>query len=210
MLSPVKKKKSSTPTKMKSKGAPTLYAVGFAGGISIEAYFFEKPNGDESFTYGYKKYFRDGDESSDDLKDGNFVGYTDRRKANTDNEKMPVSANSEYSRTLMTRYAPSNESTPETRQEGLRFLSNFLKDGRYSDYPPRVIETQDITNVEDFPSLDEYFMDDKIKEILIEDLEEEMVNSQFYEKFKDFALKVWKHDHYSEWAKNVLGYPANP
>ena len=201
--------KNSTPTKEKKKGSPTLHAIGFAGGISIEAYIYNKPNGEEGFTYGYKKYFREDDDSSDDLKDGNFVGYTSRRIPNTDNEKMSVSNGSEYTRILMTRYDPSNESTPETRKEGLRFLSNFLKDKRFSEYPPKDIETSDRTNVDNFASLDEYFLDDKIKEILIQDVEEETLNPDFFEKFNAFASKVWKYKHTSAWAKNMLGYPKN-
>jgi hypothetical protein len=63
-------------------------------------------------------------------------------------------------------YPPENESTPDTRKEGLGVIKIFFMSKKETDFPPHDIKLVDDTDG-DFPAiLDLFFMDDDIEEIL--------------------------------------------
>jgi len=209
-LSPPRKIKKETPTKKTKGGAPQLYVVAFEKTFTCEAYYYNKANGEENYTYGLKSYIREAEHKmvSADVDKMNIVRVVDRRQPNTDNEKMPSAPNSQYSRSLFLRYPPENKSTPETRKEGLRLLTNFFKDGRFSQYPPPSIQTHDLTNEDDPAALDEYFTDGEIYSIMDEDVASGVLNNEFCAKMPDFARYCWKYNHFSGWARDTLGFSA--
>jgi hypothetical protein len=124
-----------------------------------------------------------------------------QRLPNTPNEHA-VNGNG-FWRQMVLRYPPEGESTPETRQEGLSLLSTFLKDPLHTRYPPTVITLIDETDIDNIPSLDHYFFDDTIQEIMIEDLDETILNGTFFNEYSDFALKCWAYPFVSNWAVSL-------
>lgn len=214
--SPRRKIKKEAPTQMKKGNTPTLYVIAFPPPLTVEAYYFEKPNGDEAYTFGFKDYHRSHDDDrpiSMHLVDANFIGSCDRRVPDTNNEPMRISADNEYARIMMLRYAKgangeTMESTPESRQQGLRALEAFFKDSRFQRYPPRAIQKVDLTDPENYKSLDHFFMDEQIQTLLIEDLVEEDINPEFYTTYDVFAKQCWRYNHVSTWAQNTLGFPT--
>ena len=143
---------------------------------------------------------------SEELDSGNFHRTDFRRQPNTDNEHLTNDAD-DFWRRVVIRYPPNQESTPESRQEGLKLLSAFFKDPKHSKFPPKEITLIDATDEDNFPPLDEFLMDEDIRACMEEDMDRKILNGSFYGQYKEFALKCWGHSFVSQWAVNTLGYP---
>ena len=107
---------------------------------------------------------------------------------------------------MIVRYVPEGVSTAETRCKGLSELSSFLMSTQFSKHPPKSITTIDGTNELDLHSLDTFFMDSDIVEIVTTTIAEDDLNGEFYKKFPQFALKMWSGKFYPDFARN-LGFP---
>ena len=62
----------------------------------------------------------------------------------------------------------------------------------------------DGTNVDDPHSLDQFFMDEDIIDIAQLEIAEDDLNSNFYTKFLEFALKLWSGPSYPQFASDVV------
>lgn len=207
-----KKKGSVTPKKVKKLGgSPTLTVTRFVSPFRCEAYIYSSKPGSDGYLNSVQVTLAgtrsDGTPvpPSPVLTQGNFHSTPYRRLPNTSNEHA-VNANG-FWRQMVLRYPPEGESTPETRQEGLALLSTFLKDPQYTRFPPSTITLIDETDHENLPSLDHYFFDDTIQEIMTEDLEETILNGNFYNEYTEFASKCWAYQHISTWGHS-LGFPV--
>ena len=49
--------------------------------------------------------------------------------------------------------------------ELLETMKRFIMDSRFSKYPERKVNLEDLTNDNNYGSLDKYFLDDRIEEI---------------------------------------------
>lgn len=203
------KTKTGAPQKRKKGGNPRLKVLAFSGEFTFEAYFYEKYNGDEGYVYKLKEYYRGNlEDKSDDIDNLNLVDMVSQRVPDSDNMRAPQSATESYPRTIFIRYPEGNESTPETRQEGLQALRRFFQDRRFSEYPPNRIDLVDLTDEDNPPALDEYFLDDDIKRFMEEDLPEARLDREFATNYPDFARKCWKYNHISSWGLMCLGYES--
>lgn len=203
--SPTQKKNVRKP----SSSIPILTVTRFTHPLSLEMFTYTKGGNDGFLNELVTRLNGDGQDEtlvppSQALQDGNFHSCPFRRKPNSANENLR-GANGYYRRVIL-RYPPENESTPETRQIGLTILSTFLKDPLFNRYPPPVIELIDETNEQNLPALDDFFMDDTIKEIMQEDVEASHLNASFFNDYHDFAIKCWGHPFISTWASS-LGFP---
>lgn len=209
---PRKLKQSPTPKKNKKVGGePTLTVIRFMDPLSLELFIYEKNIGSDGYLNGLQVALGgigpDGNvvPPSPLLVEGNFHSVPYRRKPNTASEHA-LSANG-FWRCNILRYPPEGESTNETRQEGLRLLSTFLKDKAHTKYPPANITLIDATDEENPPSLDHYLFDETIQEVMTEDIDETILNGNFYSGYHDFAIKCWAYPFNSVWARS-LGFPS--
>lgn len=208
---PRKIKSSPTPKKIKKIGSDlTLTVTKFSYPLTCEMYIYSSKTVNDGYLNGIQVALAgvrsDGTvvDPVPILVEGNFHSCPYRRIPNTANEHA-LSGNG-FWRMVILRYPPEGESTPETRQLGLTQLETFFKDPEHSRYPPVNITLSDETVEENLPSLDHYFFDDTIKEIMTEDLEENILNSTFYTEFNEFAKKCWAYPFVSAWGRS-LGFP---
>ena len=183
---------------------PTLTCYGFHAELPIEAYLYCKDDSSDGYLNGYKK-FADGKDDSDELAAANFTSYKSRRVPGSANAVM-TNGTTTYWRVVLLRYVPDGVSTKETRAHGLAVLSAYLKTKKNSDWPPTDIITVDNTNEENPHSLDMFFMDNDIVEIVQREFAEEYLNQEFYSTYNSFALKLWSGTNYPEFARK-LGFP---
>ena len=208
-----RKKDGKRPSMKEKKGIqikagaknPTLTCYSFRDEFSIEAYLYCRDDNNDSFTNGFKR-FVDGVIQCDELTNANFVAYKYRRTPNSNNTIM-LDSNS-YWRKIFLRYVPGGRSTPGSRTEGLQVLKTFLMDRNFSEYPPADINTVDCTNEEDTHSLDMFFLDQDIIDIIKVDVDEQDLNSLFYSTYTGFARKLWSGAFYPEYARTELGFPS--
>ena len=112
-----------------------------------------------------------------------------------------------YPRCLFVRYLQEDEtSTPTTRAQGLAVLSAFFMDPNNSRYPPAAITTTDITNDENPPSLDQFFMDNDIIQFIQTDLDPNDLTNEFFVRFPVLAHQLWAGQNYPDYARS-LGFP---
>ena len=62
-----------------------------------------------------------------------------------------------------------------------------------------------MTDDDNLPSLDSFFMDDDIKNIMEQDIAEEELNNKFVLNYPSFANRVYAGNNYSDWAR-TLGF----
>jgi hypothetical protein len=122
---------------------------------------------------------------------------------------VPMKNPDDYYRYIIVRYPNEGESTAETRAYFLEVLEDFLKDPKYSKYPPKDIDKVDLVKDDNFIPLDMYFMDETIKDLMVEDIPAEDLTPEFAMKYPDFAKLCWKGPHISDWGKS-LGIGENP
>lgn len=206
---PRKNKLAPTPRKSKPSTDPFITVTRFTSPLSLEMYTYNKGENDgymNGFLVSINGKRKDGTSVpvAQTIQDGNFHSCPYRRKPNTNNEHE-LNTNG-YWKMVIIRYPKEGVSTPETRQEGLLLLSTFFKDPAHSEYPPSSIRLVDDTDERNLPALDEYFMDEQIKELLLEDFDPAVLNQSFFTTFNDFALKCWKYPFISSFALS-LGFP---
>lgn len=183
---------------------PTLTCYGFTEELPIEAYLFSKDDTTDSFSNGYK-LFTEGKIDSELLTGANFTTFKMRRLPQSKDVIMK-SGTTNYWRIVIVRYVLDGVSTSETRADGLRVLKEFLMSKANAEYPVAEIKTLDCTNKEDPHSLDCFFLDKDIVEIVKQEINDDDLNKDFYSKFETFARRLWSGPNYPDFARN-LGFP---
>lgn len=204
-----RKKIGKIPTRksnVKTNGTknPVLTCYGFGPELPIEAYLYSKDDTQDGYMNGFK-LFVDGREDSDTLTEANFTAYMGRRVPQSANVVMHNGATT-FWRIVMLRYVPDRVSTSETRAHGLQVLKTFLNSTLNTKYPVADIITIDGTHEEDPHSLDTFFMDNDIVDIIKEAFDEQELNKEFYANYQSLALKLWSGPNYPDYARS-LGYP---
>jgi hypothetical protein len=201
----VPQSKPNSPLPTKAKKSMKLKCFGLPYPFRCELYTYEKNSNDDGYSYGGVKYIRGEftDEVHELFDRANFTEVLTRREPHSKNRAMENPAG--YRRTVFVRYPRSGESTPETRQEGLEAMKSFLMDSRFSTYPPKDIETVDMTNEDCYTPLDELLMDEDIEKIMKTDIPLDALNEDFYKEYEGFADVCWAGPNYSDWAK-TLGF----
>ena len=177
--------------------------------LATEIYTLTNENdSDDGFVGSVAKYLdgENGDVTHVEFDSAGFHHYCQRRVPNSPNEVMLGCTNG-FRRVIVVRFLPMGESTPDTRREGLRILRSFLTDPRFHQTIPPMIDTRDLTNESHLPSLDEYFMDDEIWDLLQNDFGREYLNADFYKNFEKLAKKFWQYKYVPEFARS-LGFPG--
>ena len=142
----------------------------------------------------------------EELTEANFIGLKAQRN-NEINGNERLNGSDGYVRWWMTRYPPENESTPETRQEGLRVLKTFFMSNKATKWPEDDINVHDATP--DVPAvLEKFFVDDDIEEIVKTSFHVSEMNDDFYEKYTSVAKTLYLEKDPSHFAKSVLGFPS--
>lgn len=183
---------------------PTLTCYGFSSEFPIEAYLYCKDDNNDGFCNGYK-LFAEGKIDSDALSGANFTSFKIRRVPQSNNEIMKQGTTS-YWRIVIVRYVLDGKSTTDTRAEGLKVLKNFLMSKDNSEFAVADIKTLDCTKEDDPHSLDSFFMDKDIVDIVKKELHKDDLDKNFYSKFGEFARKIWSGNNYPDFAREI-GYP---
>jgi hypothetical protein len=110
--------------KNKQKPVPLIRVLGFQDPLYIEVYKYTLSENKPGFINTFRKWSK-GKEVCDELMEANFIGLkTQRNLALVGNEYL--SYDDGYARFWMTRYPLNNESTSDTRKEGLRVLKKVF------------------------------------------------------------------------------------
>lgn len=206
---PSPKKSKKTPNmreKLSQKKEATIRVVGFEDPIALEVYDYTLSESKAGFIHNYRKWSK-GEIQFEDLTEANFTGLKIRRNNEIDGNETLSGADG-YSRWWMIRYPKENESTPETRKEGLRVIKNFFMSKKGTDFPPNDIKLVDDTDGDVPAVLENFFMDDDIEEILQTSFEFSEMNDDFYGKYTTFAKKIYSKQDPSHFAKSILGFPS--
>ena len=206
---PSPKKSKKTPNmreKLSQKKEATIRVVGFEDPIALEVYDYTLSESKAGFIHNYRKWSK-GEIQFEDLTEANFTGLKIRRN-NEINGKETLSGADGYSRWWMIRYPQENESTPDTRKEGLRVIKNFFMSKKGTNFPPNDIKLVDDTDGDVPAVLEFFFMDDDIEEILQTSFEFSEMNDDFYGKYTTFAKKIYSKQDPSHFAKSILGFPS--
>ena len=181
---------------------PSLSCYAFADELPIEAYLFCRDDKTDAFYNGFKK-FADGELDSAILEDCNFTSYNARRLPQSKNIIMLQGT---FWRHVIVRHVPGGISTPESREEGLRKLKEFLMSTANSKYPITDVTTADCTDSDNPLALDHFFLDVDIIDFIHTEFDESDLNREFYSRFPELALKLWSGPNYPEFARD-LGFP---
>lgn len=189
----------------KQSKSPTVTVYAFRPELGIEAYTYTKNDDDsDAFCNDFRK-FTVGEIESKTLAVANFTGFKPRRHSRADNFAMQ--GNDGYWRHVFLRYVPGSESTPDTRSEGLKVLTAFLSDKDINKYSPTDIVSKHGSNCETYYfSLDSFFQDDDIQEIIETVFEADELVPTFFSKYPDMAAKLWSVGPYPAWARDKLGF----
>ena len=207
VLSPKKRKNAPLPMRIKQEKGPFLRVYSFGPEFSFEMYIIEKDSENDEYLKGISDYIESPPNTNEKhslVDECNFYKKAYRRIPQSANEHL-CGTKKGYWRSVILRYPKENESTPQTRQDGLNALSSFLKDSRFSKYPINNIITVDMTDEDNLPSLDTFLMDDDIKNIMEQDIDEEELNKEFVSKYPEFAKRIYAGNNYSDWAR-TLGF----
>ncbi len=190
----------------KEKPTPTIRVHSFKEPMVVEAYGYTLTATKCGFLNKYRLWTK-GELEVDELTKANFGNMKNQRdKDDPGNES--VKNDDGYSRIWMIRYPPENESTVATRKEGLRVLKAFFMSKKATDYPPASIKVVDCTDVDNYPVLESFFLDDDIEEIVKASLDTTAVDVDFYEKFTAVAESIYLEKEPSAFAKDELGFPS--
>ena len=181
---------------------PSLSCYGFADELPIEAYLFCKDDNTDAFFHGYKQ-FANGELDSAILEDCNFTSYKARRLPQSKNVVMMQGT---YWRYVIVRHVPAGISTPESREQGLSNLKDFLMSSANSKFPIPNIVTMDCTDESNPLSLDSFFVDNDIVDFIKTEFDDEDLNKDFYSKFPVLAHKLWSGPNYPDFARDI-GFP---
>ena len=206
MTSPARKKKLAPPSR--ERPVPTLKVYAFPAPFTFEAYIYETNPHDDGFNNMITKYLRGefAEVRHTEFDAANFTRQYWRRIPGTANEHL-TNMKDVYWRKIQIRYPRGGESTGETRQEGLDAFKSFLMDRRFQYYPPEDIVLLDMTDEENYSSLDQFFMDRDIETVMKEDIPEQQLNPTFHQAFPEFATKCFGLEPYGDFARS-LGFGA--
>ena len=204
--SPKKAKKApNMREKLKEKQVPTISVLGFIDPLSIEKYEYTLNATKDGFTNNFKLWAQ-GKLDVEELTAANFIGVKFQRNDEVQGNETLMSMTG-YPRVWMIRYPPEGESTPETRDEGLRVLKTFFMSKKGSMYPEKNLEIVDKTS--DVPAvLEKYFLDADIEEIIKASFDFSELDDGFYEKYTEFAESIYSEKEPSDFAKTILGFPS--
>jgi hypothetical protein len=194
--------------KGKQSKYPTVTVYAFRPELGIEGYTYTKDDQNDAFCNNYKKY-TEGEIEHKALAEARFTGFMTRRRTPTDNDALENSGDG-YWRHVMLRYVPGSVSTPETRKEGLKVLSAFYGSKIGASYPPKEIVTCNGSTCDThYFSLDSFFQDDDIKEIIETVFDPDELVPKFFKRYPDIAAKLWSGEPYPVWARDTLGFGGN-
>ena len=146
-----------------------------------------------------------GELEVESLTDANFSELKIQRDNDIEGNE-PLKDAEGYSRVWMVRYPPENESTSQTRKEGLRVLKSFFMSSIATDYPPKEIKIIDDTR--DVPAiLDRFFLDSDIEEIMRSSFDVTEFEESFFENYTEVARTIYSEKKPSEFARFQLGFP---
>ena len=203
-LSPGKKKNFTPPSKKKS--GMRLVVRAFAPPLFAECYIFEKNDRKDGYTYGFRKYTKGefAPETHAGVDDLGWIHIFPRRIPGSSDEIMKDG--DDYMRQVIIRYAPDQESTEESRQQGLAALADFFGDERFSKFPAHNIQKMDVTDEDDYEPLDRFLMDDQIKDVIVTCCDSDDLKSDFASVYEDFANKIYAGQNVGKWARETLGF----
>lgn len=211
--SPKKKVKTSPPSFKNGRSRnQVLRVTALHPNFDVEIYWLEKREGNDGYLYGVDQVLN-GSKVCTYLTDKGFYDLVPRRIQRDIKDEILVNTEGKGKgtwRKLILRYCPDNGgTTAESRAEGLQVLKRFFMDENFSDYPPKEIETKDVTPVPPAQphSMDMFLRDREIKAIMNQDLDAAVLDHTFYEKYSDFALFCWSVATDNAFA-NSLGFPS--
>jgi hypothetical protein len=191
--------------KKKEKPEPAISVQGFVDPLTFEIYDYTITPTKPGFSNKFKMWAK-GELHVEALTAANFVGFKYQRdNENSGNE--PLMSQDGYARIWMLRFPPENESTADTRAEGLRVLKEFFLSKVASDYPPLAIKLVD--NTTDVPAvMEKFLLDADIEEIVRSSIDITEVEEDFYTKYPTFAKTIYFEKEPSVFAKVELGFPS--
>lgn len=202
---PPKKARVSPPTSLNPRSHPKIKVLGFGPHFNFELYFYEKNATTDAFCGSLFAPIRGDKESGNALFDAaNFIDIADRRLPGSNDERWMKPGSSEFCRCVIIRIPPNSDSTtPETRDQGLLALKSFLMDSSCVNFPPRNIDTVDITDDEKPASFDDYLLNKNIDKILQLEFDDEVLTSEFKTNYPECAKMCWKSVHVSDFARQL-------
>jgi hypothetical protein len=168
-----------------------------------EIYSYTNGPNDDGFLKMISDYMQ-GTMKCDDLDDTGFTSLANRRVPGSENTIML--SRKGFWRKVIVRHPIDGESTPETRQEGLKILKKCFLSPVFTKYPPADIETNDDTDIDNPKPLDMFLQDHDIIDILKEQVDEDDLDVTFYSKFTQCAKNAWSTTHYPAYARSI-GFP---
>ena len=202
-LSPFPSPRKKKINKDFAKKGLRLQVRAFPAPLSIEVYTFKKSNGDDAYFNGLMQYVKEGPGTRakhPGIDSMHFhKHYVVRQPDSADEVAMNTTG---YAKRMMVNYA-DDCSTPEGRLVGLNHVKDFLMNPAYSLYPATSIILEDLTDVDNYASLDEHFMDPDIEYLLREAIDEKDLNTDFWGNFPHFAAHCWAGSNRSSFAHSL-------
>ena len=212
LSSPKKKKNATLPVRIKQERGPFARVYSFGEEFTFELYIIENDSENDGYVKGLVDYIEKTEDKPDSnhplFDECNFYARAHRRIPQSDNQYLR-GIKKDFWRSAFLRYPKQGESTPETRQQGLIAISSFVKDPRYSKFPVKDITTVDMTDNEHLPSLDTFLLDEDIKKVVEQDIDEDELNENFVTNYPAFAKRIYSGNNYSDWAR-TLGFGNEP
>lgn len=216
-MAPKDKRSSKKPGSFFHKGRPTVWkkrsngkyrlrleAYGFGCAIPLEAYIYEKGQGNNGFLQFYRKHVSN-EKRNEMLQDAGFIALLDQRQSREVDQAAPLPEKPEFHRAIMVRFLET-ESTAQTRREGLAILREFFMDRAHTQFPPSDIPCVD--NTEDPPlAMDHFFLSEDIMNLLEQLVPEAERNEQFFSNHTELAKQFFSSPHPPQEAVEKYGYP---
>lgn len=198
------KAKKAVPMR-KKKQVLTIKCINFGPPFTFELYYYEKNSTEDGFTNGIVKYIRGNEQDvHEEFDNANFTQALQRRVA-LSADIVAKNPENNYDRKVFLRYPPDGESTPATRATGLLAMRSFLQDSRFSRYPPATIEMLDVTNFdsEKPAAMDEYIMNCDIQSLVVHDVQDTDLKSNFKAEFPECANCIWKSENVGDFGQSL-------
>jgi len=207
------KNTNRSPPTLKGKGSNkkarvpnTLQVFAFSDPFSFEACKCVAREGNDACTDSLQKVL-DGELSCDCIEAAKFIECVCQRIPGSDSQILcnadPKKSN--FWRAVFIR-CPDGGSTKESREEGLEVLKRFFMDNQHIQHVPGEIDTVDLSDEENPPALDEFFLDRFIRRFMELDIDNTFLNEKFCEEHEEVAKKCWSHHTNSKFAHS-LGCP---
>ena len=207
--SPGQRKKKGEPKKGNTKANGQTFALKVAAFhpiLSMEACLHERSDDEDGFLNDIREFTEDKQDVPI-LEELGIARVVPRRIPNAHGD-IVVGGKKGFWRNVIIRCLDEEPPTPESRQEGLEKLRLFFLDPKHAKCPPPSINAADLANEGEPASLGHCFVDEDIKAIVEEDIQEEALVSTFFQKHPELARQCWSGTHISTWA-STLGFPAS-